>query len=115
MNEDFKQYNRYATSSAYNAILNLTWKLGESKLNPCWLIVLTNSPDTAYVVNWHEYFDQYRAHLRYHPHDIKPYQSHSASIIWLSYHVNKDDGNRQTGRRTDAGDDNHFSAEEDGG
>ena len=31
---------------------------------------------------------------------------------WLSYRVNKDDGNRQTDRRTDAGDDNNPSAEE---
>ena len=61
------------------------------------------------------------ANLQYHPRwcHIKATQQvwWTYWINWLSYGVNKDDGNRQTDRRkedrrTDAGDDNNPSAEE---
>ena len=60
------------------------------------------------------------ADLQYHPRysHIKATQKvwWTYWINWLSYGVNKDDGNRQTDRqtdrRTDAGDDNKPSAEE---
>ena len=40
-------------------MLKLSWKFGESKWNPCWVIVLTSSSGTIYVPNKHEDFDQY--------------------------------------------------------
>ena len=42
-----------------NAILKPSWKFGEPKWNPYWVIVLTNSSGTNYVVNEHEDIDQY--------------------------------------------------------
>ena len=42
-----------------NAILKLSWKFGESKWYPYWVIVLTSSSGTNYVPNEHEGFDQY--------------------------------------------------------
>ena len=35
-------------------MLKLSWKFGESKWNPCWLIALTRSTGTNYVLNEHE-------------------------------------------------------------
>ena len=40
-------------------MLKLTWKFGESKFNPYWVIVLTSSSGTNYVPNEHEGVDQY--------------------------------------------------------
>ena len=40
-------------------MLKLSWKFGESKWNPCWVIVLTSSSGTNYVPNEHEDIDQY--------------------------------------------------------
>ena len=42
-----------------NAMLKLSSKFGESKWNPCWLIVLTSSTGTNYGLNEQEDFDQY--------------------------------------------------------
>ena len=43
----------------YNATPNLSWKFGESKLNPYWVIMLGSSSGTNYVLNEHEDFDIY--------------------------------------------------------
>ena len=40
-------------------MLKLSYKLRESKWNPPWLIALTSSTGTNYVLNEHEDFDQY--------------------------------------------------------
>ena len=40
-------------------MLKLSWKFGEPKWNPCWVIVLTSSSGTNYVPNEHEDIDQY--------------------------------------------------------
>ena len=40
-------------------MLKLSLKLGESKWNPCWIIVLTSLFGTNYVPNEHEDVDQY--------------------------------------------------------
>ena len=40
-------------------MLKLSWKFGESKLYPYWVIVLTSSSGTNYVPNEHEGVDQY--------------------------------------------------------
>ena len=49
-----------------NARLKLSYKFGESKWNPSWVIVLMSSSDSNYVANDHE--DVYNvAHLQYHP------------------------------------------------
>ena len=40
-------------------MLTLSWKFGESKWNPYWVIVLTISFGTNYVPNKHDGFDQY--------------------------------------------------------
>ena len=37
-------------------MLKLSSKFGESKWNPCWLIVLTSSTGTSYGLNEHEEF-----------------------------------------------------------
>ena len=40
-------------------MLKLSCKFGESKLNPCWLIMLSSSSSTNHFVNKHEDLDQY--------------------------------------------------------
>ena len=40
-------------------MLKLSWKFGESKLYPYWVIVLSSSSGTNYVPNEHEGVDQY--------------------------------------------------------
>ena len=40
-------------------MLKLSWKFGESKWNPYWVIVLTSSSGTNYVPNEHEDINQY--------------------------------------------------------
>ena len=64
-----------------NAMLKLSWKIGELKWNPCWLIVLTSSTGTDYGLNEQEDFDQYGWFTI--PFKIMPYQSHPASLVDL--------------------------------
>ena len=59
-------------------MLKLSYKFGESKLNPCWLIVLTSSTGTNYGLNEHEDFDQYGSFAI--PSEIMPYQSFPKSL-----------------------------------
>ena len=40
-------------------MLKLSWKFGEPKLNPYWVIALMSSSGTNYVPNEHEGVDQY--------------------------------------------------------
>ena len=47
-------------------MLKLSWKLGEPKWNPCWVIVLTSSSGTNYVPNEHEDIDQYGSFTQEH-------------------------------------------------
>ena len=42
-----------------NIMLKLSWKIGESKWYPNWVIVLTSSSGTNYVPNEQEGGDQY--------------------------------------------------------
>ena len=42
-----------------SAMLKLSWKFGESKWYPCWVIVLTSSFVINYVPNEHEDKDHY--------------------------------------------------------
>ena len=72
-------------------MLKLSWKFGESKWNPFWVIVLTSSSGTNYVLNEHEGVDQYGSFSK--PSELVLYQSHPESL-WtkmkslLSYRVN---------------------------
>ena len=73
-------------------MLKLSWKFGESKWNPCWVIVLTSSPGINHVPNEHEDIDQYASFII--PSELVLYQSHSASLVnqnesLLSYRVNE--------------------------
>ena len=47
-------------------MLKLSWKFGESKWYPYWVIVLTSSSGTNYVPNEHE-VQTNMAHFQYHP------------------------------------------------
>ena len=73
-------------------MLKLSWKFGESKWYPYWVIVLTSSSGTNYVPNEHEGVDQYGSFSI--PSELVLYQSHS-EIRWtkmkslLSYRVNE--------------------------
>ena len=60
-------------------MLKLSCKFGESKWNPCWLIVLTSSSGTNYVLNEHEDVNQYG--LFAIPSEIMLYQSHPESLV----------------------------------
>ena len=40
-------------------MLKLSWKFGESKWNPYWVIMVTSSSGTNYVPNEHEDVNQY--------------------------------------------------------
>ena len=42
-----------------NAISKPSWKFGEPKWNPYWVIMLTSSSGTNCVLNEHEYVDKY--------------------------------------------------------
>ena len=42
-----------------NVIFKSPCKFGESKWNPCWLIILTSSTGINYVLNEYEDVDQY--------------------------------------------------------
>ena len=63
-----------------NIMLKLSWKFGESKWNPHWVIVLTNSSGTNYVPNEHEGVDQYGSFAL--PPDLMLYQSHPESLVY---------------------------------
>ena len=73
-------------------MLELSWKFGESKSYPYWVIVLTSSSGTNYVPNEHEGVDQYGSFSI--PSELVLYQSHP-EVQWtkmksfLSYHVNE--------------------------
>ena len=60
-------------------MLKLSWEFGESKWNPYWLIVLTSSSGTNYVLNEREDFDQYG--LFEIPPKMMPYQSYPESLV----------------------------------
>ena len=60
-------------------MLKLSWKFGESKWNPYWVIVLTSSSDTNYVPNEHEGVDQYGSFAI--PFKLMLYQSHAESLV----------------------------------
>ena len=60
-------------------MLKLPGKFGESKWNPCWVIVLTSSSGTNYVPNEHEDIDQYGSFTI--PSKIMPYQSYPESLV----------------------------------
>ena len=60
-------------------MLKLSWKFGESKWNPCWVIVLTSSSGTNHVPNEHEDIDQYGSFTI--PSELVLYQSHSESLV----------------------------------
>ena len=60
-------------------MLKLSWKFGESKWNPYWVIVLTSSSGTNHVPNEHEGVDQYGSFAL--PSNLMLYQSHSESLV----------------------------------
>ena len=60
-------------------MLKLSWKFGESKWNPYWVIVLTSSSDTNHVPNEHEGVDQYGSFAI--PSMLMLYQSHPESLV----------------------------------
>ena len=62
-----------------NAMLKLYWKFGESKLNPSWLIVLTNLTGTNYVLNEHEDVDHYGSLAI--PSKMMPHKSYPESSV----------------------------------
>ena len=60
-------------------MIKLSWKFGESKWNPYWVIVLTTSSRTNYGPKEHEGVDQYG--LFAIPSDIMPYHSYPESLV----------------------------------
>ena len=60
-------------------MLKLSWKFGESKWNPHWVIVLKSSSGTNYVPNKHEGVDQYGSFAI--PFELVLYQSHPESLV----------------------------------
>ena len=60
-------------------MLKLSWKFGESKWNPYWVIVLTSSSDTNYVPKEHEGVNQYGSFAI--PSTLMLYQSHPESLV----------------------------------
>ena len=60
-------------------MLKLSWKSGESKWNPYWVIVLTSSSGTNHVPNEHEGVDQYGSFAL--PSHLMLYQSHPESLV----------------------------------
>ena len=59
-------------------MLQLSWKFDESKLNPYWVIMLTNSSGTNFAPNGHEDFDQYGPNAI--PSDIMPCYSYPEGL-----------------------------------
>ena len=70
----FELTSSSGTTIWYNATSNLSWKCGESKWNPYWLIMLASSSCTNYVLNEHECVDQYGSFAT--PPQMMLYQSH---------------------------------------
>ena len=60
-------------------MLKLSWKFGESKWYPYWVIVLTSSSGTNYVPNEHEGVDQYGSFSI--PSELVLYQSYPESLV----------------------------------
>ena len=60
-------------------MLKLSWKFGESKWNPYWVIVLTSSSGTNYVPNEHEGGDQYGSFTILS--EIMPCESYPVSLV----------------------------------
>ena len=60
-------------------MLKLSWKFGESKINPFWVIVLTSSSGTNYVPNEHEDIDQYGSFTI--PSKIMPRSSYPEILV----------------------------------
>ena len=60
-------------------MFKLSWKFGESKWNSCWLILLTSSSGINYVLNKHDYFDQYGSFAI--PSELMPRYSYPASLV----------------------------------
>ena len=60
-------------------MLKQSWKFGEPKWNPCWVIVLTSSSGTNYVPHEHEGVDQYGSFSI--PSELVLYQSHPESLV----------------------------------
>ena len=60
-------------------MLKLSWKFGESKRYPYWVIVLTSSSGTNYVPNEHEVIDQYGSFSI--PSELVLYQNNSESLV----------------------------------
>ena len=60
-------------------MLKLSWKFGESKGYPYWVIVLTSSSGTNYVLNEHEGVHQYASFSI--PSELVLYQSHPESLV----------------------------------
>ena len=60
-------------------MLKLSWKFGDSKWNPYWIIVLMSSSGTNHVPNEHEGVDQYGSFAL--PPDLMLHQSHLESLV----------------------------------
>ena len=60
-------------------MLKLSWKFGESKWYPYWVIVLTSSSGINYVLNEHEGVPQYGSFSI--PSGFVLYQSHPESLV----------------------------------
>ena len=60
-------------------MLKLSWKFGESKWYPYWVIALTSSSSTNYVLNEHEGVDQYGSFST--QSELVQYQSHPESLV----------------------------------
>ena len=71
-------------------MLKLPWKFGESKWYPYWVIVVTSSSDSNYVLN-KQGFDQYGSFAI--QSELVLYQSHPESLnqneILIELHFNK--------------------------
>ena len=77
--EDIDQYGLFTNTIPDNAMLKLSWKFGVSKWYPYWVIVLTSSSGTNYVLNEHEGVDQYGSFSI--PSELVLYQSHPESLV----------------------------------
>ena len=60
-------------------MLKLSWKFGEYKWYPYWVIVLTSSFGTNFVLNEHEGVDQYGSFSI--SFELVLYQSHPESLV----------------------------------
>ena len=60
-------------------MVKLSWKFDKSKWYPYWVIVLTSSSGTNYVLNEHEDVDQYDSYAI--PSELALYQSHPESLV----------------------------------